>query len=183
MKTNLTSARLAFPALFTAKTMQNSDSAKFGASLIVAADDKQIKTINEVIETVAKEKWGAKAADVLKQLRASDKVCLHNGDVKAAYDGFAGNFFISATNSVRPLVVDKDKSPLTEADGKPYSGCYVNAVLEIWAQDNQFGKRINATLMGVQFVKDGEAFGGGGRPADVSDFDDISSGADAEALV
>lgn len=183
MKLNVTNARLAFPALFEAKAMQGSDSAKFGGSLILAANDKQIKTINEAVEQVAKEKWGAKAADVLKQLRATDKVCLHNGDTKASYEGFSGNFYISASNAVRPLVVNVDKTPLTSADGKPYAGCYVNAVLEIWAQDNQFGKRINATLMGVQFVKDGDAFGGGGRPADLSDFDDITSGADADALV
>lgn len=182
MKTNVTNARLAFPSLFEAKAMPGSDSAKFGASLLLAADDKQIKALNEVIDAVAKDKWGAKAADVLKQLRATDKVCLHNGDTKASYAGFSGNFYVSASNSVRPLVVNVDKTPLTSADGKPYAGCYVNAVLEIWAQDNQFGKRVNATLMGVQFVKDGEAFSGGGA-ASVDDFADITSGADAEALV
>ena len=41
--------------------------------------------------------------------------------------------FVSARNALRPLVVDVDKSPLTAQDGKPYSGCYVNASLELWA--------------------------------------------------
>ena len=41
----------------------------------------------------------------------------------------------------------------------PYSGCYVNAVIEVWAQDNEHGKRLNARLKSVQFFKDGEAFG------------------------
>jgi hypothetical protein len=31
----------------------------------------------------------------------------------------------------------------------------------VWAQDNQYGKRINAALRAVQFVKDGAPFGEG----------------------
>ncbi|EOA7521129.1 ssDNA-binding protein, partial [Escherichia coli] len=44
------------------------------------------------------------------------------------------------------------------------------------------GKRINASLGGVQFLRDGDAFAGGGV-ASADDFDDISEGADAEALI
>ena len=45
------------------------------------------------------------------------------------------------------------------------------------ANINSFGKRINANLYGVQFVKDGEAFGMG--PVDVTDdFDDLSDDED-----
>ena len=69
-----------------------------------------------------------------------------------------------------------------EPSGRPYAGCYVNAVLEFWAQDNKFGKRVNATLMGVQFFRDGDAFSGGGAASD-DDFDDVTSGADAGGFV
>lgn len=34
-------------------------------------------------------------------------------------------------------------------------------MVEFWAQDNNYGKRVNATLLGVQFVRDGAAFAGG----------------------
>ena len=51
-----------------------------------------------------------------------------------------------------------------------YAGCYVNAVIELWFQNNGFGKRVNANLLGVQFFKDGEPFGdNAGASAD--DFD------------
>jgi hypothetical protein len=143
--------------------------------------DPQIKVINNAINATATEKWGAKAPALLTQMRAADKVALHNGDLKASYDGFAGNLFVSARNPVRPTVVDKDKTPLVEAEGKPYAGCYVHCVLELWAQDNQYGKRVNATLMGVQFAADGDSFTGGGVASD-DDFDDISAGATADDL-
>jgi hypothetical protein len=74
-------------------------------------------------------------------------LCLHDGDEKAEYEGFPGNFFLNAANKARPAVIDRDRSPLIQADGRPYAGCYVNAVIDIWAQDNNFGKRVNASLV------------------------------------
>lgn len=177
MKLNLNNVRLAFPAIFEAKSVQGEEPA-FSASLIIPPDHNQMQDINDAIEAVAREKWGAKAAEMLKAMRAKDNVCLHDGDGKSTYEGFEGNFYISARSKTRPLVLDRDKSPLTQSDGRPYGGCFVNAVLELWAQDNQFGKRVNAQLKGVQFVRDGDAFSGG-APADESDFEDLSDGADA----
>ena len=55
-------------------------------------------------------------------------------------------------------------------------------MIDIWAQDNNFGKRVNASLGGVQFLRDGDAFAGGGVAAP-DDFDDISEGADADTLI
>lgn len=55
-------------------------------------------------------------------------------------------------------------------------------MLEFWAQDNKFGKRVNATLMGVQFFRDGDAFSGGGAASD-DDFDDVTSGAESGDFV
>ena len=97
------------------------------------------------------------------------------------YDGFEGMHTFNATNKVRPLVIDSNKTPLTAADGKPYAGCYVDVIVEFWAQDNSYGKRVNATLSGVQFRADGDAFSGG-RPASTDEFDDLAQGTEAEAL-
>lgn len=181
MKVKLNNVRIAFPQLFEAKTVNGEGKPAHSATFLLEPGDAQVKALNEAIDTVAKEKWAAKAAAVLKQMRATDKVCLHDGDLKETYDGFAGMLYVSARSAARPLVIDADKSPLTEKDGKPYAGCYVNASIELWAQDNNYGKRINASLRGVQFLRDGDAFAGG-APASEDEFDDLSAGADAEAL-
>lgn len=55
-------------------------------------------------------------------------------------------------------------------------------MIDVWAQDNNFGKRINASLGGVQFLRDGDAFAGGGVASE-EDFDDISEGTAAEDFV
>lgn len=183
MKIKLNNVRLAFPVLFEAKTVNGEGKPAFSASFLIDPADPQVKALNQAIEQVAKDKWGAKAEAVLKQMRAQDKVALHDGDLKSAYDGFPGNLYVSARSSTRPLVIDRDKSPLAEADGKPYAGCYVNASVELWAQDNNYGKRVNASLRGVQFLNDGDAFAGGGGAANEDEFDDIAEGAAAADLV
>lgn len=135
--------------------------------------DEIVAKVKAAEDAVAKEKWGGKAEQMLKAIRVADKGCIHDGDSKAQYDGFEGNLFIPARSKVKPLVIDRQKNKVAEGDGTIYSGCVVNAQLEIWAQDNSYGKRINAQLMGVQFVRDAEAFSGAGRPASEDDFEDL----------
>jgi len=160
-------------SLFTAQKPQTGEGKeKFSVVCIFGKDHPQLAEVKKAMSDVATEKWGAKAADVLKQLAAGDRLCLHDGDAKSDKPGYAGNLFINASNELRPLVIGPQREPLVAADGKPYSGSYGNIIVEFWAQDNQFGKRINASLLGVQHVKDGERLSGGGVAA-ADDFDEI----------
>ena len=135
-----------------------------------------------VTKEVAVAKWAAKADAILKTLVGNpNKYCFQDGDSKSQYDGFEGHFGLGAKSTGRPLVIDRDKSPLTAADGRPYAGCYVNSSVEIWAQDNKWGKGIRASLRGVQFFKDGDAFAGG-APASEEEFDDLSDAGEGEEL-
>lgn len=172
MQITVKNARLAFPVLFNAEAFGDSDKEDFSGAFLIAKNHPQKKEIDAVIEAVAAEKWKDKAPAVLKAMRAADKLFIHDGDAKE-YDGYPGNFFMNARNEVRPLVVDRNKAPLTAADGKPYAGCYVDVSLDIWAQDNKFGKRINAKLRGVRFVQDGDAFTAAGTTGSADDFDDL----------
>lgn len=173
MKIKLQNVRLAFPQLFEAKTVNGEGEPAFSASFLFAPNHPAVKQIEAAIEKVGTAKWGAKWPQVKKEITAKDRTALHDGDTKAEYSGFPGNMYVSARNKVRPTVIDQDRSPLVAADGRPYGGCYVNAIVELWAQDNNYGKRINASLSGVQFYKDGDAFAGGGVAA-ADDFDDLS---------
>lgn len=172
MKIMLKDVRLAFPSLFKQSAPKAGGELAFSASFLLPKNHKQLAELNAAIDAVGKEKWTTKAAAVLKALRSADKTCLHNGDAKSEYEGFEGNFFVSARSKVRPTILSQTREELSEADGKPYSGCYVNVSLELWAQDNSYGKRVNAQLRGVQFLRDGDAFAGGARPADADEFED-----------
>lgn len=181
VKLKLNNVRLSFPNLFEAKAVGGEGSPRFSAVFLFDPGGATASAVEQALVDAATEKWGAKAAATLKSLRATDKVCVRDGDLKSDYEGFAGQIYLSANNPTRPTVLDADKSPLVAADGRPYAGCYVNAVVEIWAQDNQYGRRVNALLKGVQFAKDGDAFAGGGVASE-DDFDDVTAGATADDL-
>jgi len=127
----------------------------------IAQADK-IAEIDAAIKHLIKD--GLKGAKL-----PADKICLRDGD-DVEYAGYAGHMSIKASSSKRPMVLDRDRSPLAEDDNRLYAGCHVNAIIELWAQNNQWGKRINANLLGVQFFKDGEPFSDG-VTASADDFD------------
>ncbi len=178
----LENVRLSFPALWEPKSFNGEGEAKYRAVFIIPRDSDAAKEIDKAINTVAADKWGAKAAATLASIKGNpNKFCYKDGDSKPQFDGFAGNMFLSASNAHRPTVIDRNKAPLLQQDGKPYAGCYVNALVEIWAQDNKYGKGIHATLRGVQFYKDGEAFGAS-APASPEEFQDLSVSEDSDLV-
>jgi hypothetical protein len=176
MKIKLNNVRLSFPDLFTATQFGGTGPFSYGAAFLFAPDSATDKAVKAAFNAVAKEKWGAKADAIIKAVQGNpQKCCYYDGNLKD-YDGYENNMVLSAKrpqDKGRPLVVDADKSPLQAEDGKPYAGCYVNATVELWPQDNQHGKGMRCTVLGVQFLRDGDRFGGGSQP-DTDDFEDIS---------
>lgn len=176
----LRDVRLAFHKGVFEKTAFGGDpkaKADYNAKFIFAPDHPQIGELVAAEKAAAKEKWGAKAPDHLKIILAKDQGLIHDGDTQRS-DGFQGNKYVSARSDARPSTYHRDRSQVTAEDGVIYSGCYVNAKFEVWAQDNAFGKRINARLLGVQFVRDGDSFSAGAPPADADDFPELDAGGD-----
>lgn len=176
--------RLAFPAIFRPQVDADTGRQTYGASFILESADEhfaeQIAAVEKAMQTAAKIKWGEKGDAMLKQLRTKDRLALHDGDGKAEYAGFEGNMFVSARNTSKPGVFDNRRDPdtglpviLTEDDARLYSGCYVVAKIEFYAQDSQeYGKRINGSLQGLMFAGDGERFAGG-EVSKADDFEDM----------
>jgi hypothetical protein len=151
----LRNVRLSFPALFEPKkgpeeTSKSAYAATFLLDKELNATD--IKAVQAAISALVKAEFKGVTPP---------KVCLRDGNEKNHLDGYGPDvMFISARNEKRQLVLDRDaKTPVVASDNKIYAGCYVNAVIRLWAQNNKFGKRINASLGPVQFVRDGEEFG------------------------
>jgi hypothetical protein len=184
-KITLPGVRLAFPDLFEATQVQGTGTPSYRATFLVPADGQTRKKVDTIIKQLAKDTWKDKAEKILASVDGiPNKICWIDGN-KRAYDGYEDNWALSATRRTtagRPTVVDVDRSPLQADDGKPYSGCYVNAIVKFWAQDNEHGKAIRCELLGVQFFKDGDSFGGGTKAADTDDFEDLSTGVEAEDI-
>lgn len=159
----LKNVRVSFPSLFK-KGSFNGEETKYEATFLLNKEE-HADSIAEIKAQIADlVKVNLKGAKV-----PADKLCLRDGD-EVEYDGYAGCFSIKCSTKKRPIVIDRDRSPLTEDDGKPYGGCYVNASIDLWVQNNAYGKRVNSTLLAVQFAKDGAPFADGST-GDVNDFD------------
>ena len=158
----LRNVRLSFPSLFKRAVFEGKET-KFEATFLLPKSDEKTKALlDKAIESALTE---------AKVKVASDKRFMRDGD-DSDKDGYEGNWSIKASSNRRVQIFDRDKTPIVEEDEILYAGCYVNAIISVWVQNNNFGKRVNANLLGVQFVKDGEPFGSG--TVDVAnDFDTL----------
>lgn len=161
-KVQVKNVRLSFPSLFQKATFSGESTDKYEATFVL---DK--KEHADVIAEI-KSKIDTLMRDTFKGKIPADKICLKDGD-DLGRDEFNGKMTIKASTKKRPLVIDRNKSPITEDDNIIYAGCYVNAIFSLWAQSNAYGKRINAQLDGVQFYRDGEPFGDSGISVDAFD--------------
>lgn len=183
-KVKLQNVRLSFPDIFEPGEYEGQR--KFGATFLITPGSDQDKAIRAALDAEAKEAFKDKGPAILKAAIAggNQKCCYWDGNSKT-YDGYADMMALTTKRNEdkgRPLVIDKNKSPLAAVDGKPYAGCFVNASVEFWAQDNKFGKSVRCTLLGVQFAGDGDAFSAG-SVASEDDFDDLGDGTEADDLV
>lgn len=169
--------RLAFPNIFTMGSVGDGEPA-YGARFIIPPDHPQVKELDDAVAAAAKDKWGEKADTVLKMLIKDNRVAFLKEDycnkkTGEPFDGFAGNFSLGARNGgdtpLKPSTLGADNQPITSEDGLIYGGAFVDASVEIYGQDNQYGRRINCNLRGVRFVGHGDAFGGGTK-ATADDF-------------
>ena len=172
-------ARLSFASIFNPTSFSQGDPEYYKATFLLEpeANAEVIAEIRKAANTIHKAQWPDGARLKGKCFGLADE------DDKT-YDGWEGMFYVSASRRVaegRPTIVDRDRTPLSEPDGKPYPGCYVNATVTLWTQDNQYGKRINANLRGIQFVRDGDSFGGGSSVRADDEFDIVEEAVGAGA--
>ncbi len=153
--------RLSYAKLFNPKAFEEGGAERFEATFLFDPSNPdhnaKIKEIKQTARALMTEAFGEDFDP--RELR--NRVCFGEGNKKDKVpDGYKDMVFLNSANTTRPAVANRRGEPVAEGDeNAPYSGCFVNATVTFWAQNNKYGKRINANLRGVQFVRDGEAFG------------------------
>lgn len=178
--------RLSYTYIFKPYEGDNGDS--YCTHVIFEPNAAQVEKLSAIIRTVAKNKWKDEADAVLAALKGQDRLCLHRGDVsKAGQEPYKGKLFVSASRKGS----DGPPTILATIDGlnqrvdsshplAPYSGCKARVHINVWAQANTYGKRVNAGLLGVQFLDHDIRLGGSGRTSGLDEYAPVNSaGADA----
>lgn len=161
---------------------------KYHVDAIISPTHPQLARIKELMRAAAVKKWKGEAETFLTQIAAQDKLCLHRGDItRAGKPEFAGQLYISASNSQQPNIVVTDAGVnLSTQDGSlsaghplyPYAGCHANVILDFWGYAHPTGgKGISCTLMGVQFLRH-DARLAGSSIASTSEFGLVAGEAD-----
>ncbi len=162
-------ARLSFPALVTPKASAPGADPKYSADLIIEPDAVEWGELSQLIQTIATEKWADQATTILGMInndkrqrcygQGSEKLKASDGTI---YAGYEGKMYLGGNNKSQPQLMGTDGQPLpptANVNELFNGGNYVSAILNIWPQDNQFGKAIRGNLVAVQFLEKGESFG------------------------
>jgi hypothetical protein len=191
LRFRLDDVRCDWPELFKGKQFKTGEG-KFrcGAKLLVRNDHPQFKAVEDAIEKAAALKWKEKAPAILKSIRSKGDVCFRDtASNPKAPSGYEDCFELSANcqggdtepECVKPTVYDARRNKVTDPNQNPiYRGCYVNAVVEIYA-DDRYSTGVFCKLVGIQFRRDGDAFGS--APARPDDFEEMTEGADAADMI
>lgn len=175
----LSNVRLSFPNIAEPQRRVN-DAGKerisYNAEFIMPESHEGYQNFMKVYGAMAAEKWKEHAQQIMQMIHADRKLrCYGPGSEKVnkatfkVYDGYEGQMFINAGRDTMPQIVKADGSPVDPSDTlqaqtiarKMYGGCYVNAAVKPWLQDNKYGRGVRCDLIAVQFAADGEAFGAG----------------------
>lgn len=148
-------------------------------------DDPKKMVIWRLIGSVISEKWPALTPKAKAKL---DIWCWNKADgstTRAEYTNDEGDYYGGfdaetwyATAAKRAdkapdgiQILDQKRRPIGEASGKIYSGCYVNVILDVYANEQDGDKTVSASLEGVQLLRAGERLGF--TPTDAAiEFDD-----------
>lgn len=149
------------------------------ATFIVEPGSANDKAIQAAIQAEAVTAWAKKADAMLEDMRGDKKAFSYQKNKKDkagdVYDGFENAYALAAVRKQKdgaPLFLHNVKDPatgkaqrLTGKEGIIYAGCYVNAKVEMWAQQGTY-RGMRCGLLGVQFDAAGDSFGGASRPSD-----------------
>lgn len=188
----LKNVMLAFPALAEPQSLGEGEPA-YGAKFPIATSSEQQKLIEDAILAEATEEWKDKAASVVQMLAEDGKLCFTKKVYKSKktgepYTGFEGKHFLSTRNAkTQPTVFNQYGEELTakgDIERQAFSGAIVNASIEVWAQDNKWGRRVNCSLRGVMLTGEGDNIGGGSPPASADEFAGLAKAkADADDIL
>lgn len=178
----LSNVRLSFPHIAEPQEQTGETGARitYNAEFIMPPDHPGWAKFWEVVNAGAQAKWKEKAPHVLQMIQGDRKKRSYgwgqekvNQKTFKLYDGYEGMVFIGAARKQKdgmPQIIEAVTGtpidPLNTMASQlvartMYGGCYVNAAVKPWFQENQHGYGVRCELVAVQFLRDGEPFGEG----------------------
>lgn len=175
----LSNVRISFPHIAEPQVRKKSDGSTtqtYNADFLIPETHPSYQDFLQKVSRACAEKWNEHGQQVF-QMCMGDRKCRNFGDGSEKinkktfqpYEGYAGNKYITAISSNKPQIIrsedgkavdESDTLQWTQKARNIYGGCWVNAAVKIWLQDNKdHGRGIRAELVSIQFAKDDTPFG------------------------
>lgn len=159
--------RLSYEHIFKPSQFDESQDAKYSATLIISKDHPDLAMVKKTFMEVGKESFpsdftgNAWPRGYTCSLKDADTATDSNGVILAEKNPvYKGCYILEANSTRRPVTLNRNKSAVAEEDGIIYAGCWVNASIGVGGYTyGKIKKGVKAYLNGVQFVKDDEKFG------------------------
>lgn len=161
--------RVSFPAVFEPKAFEGQE-AKYSVVMLFKKGEADLKAMRDAAHNVMTEKWGPKEKWP-KNLRSP----FRDGDEKSDTEGYEGHVFVSASNKLKPGLVDQRANPITDKEAF-YAGCYARATVIAFAYDTKGNKGVSFSLQNIQKLGDGPSLSG--RKAASEEFDAVEDESD-----
>lgn len=183
--------RVAFPAVFTAKRMDETDpasKAKFSIVMLfrVKADPKKpdekvadltplkVAARQAIVDQWGPDatKWPTKTIDVngVATVVSAIRSPFRKGTEKQ-YDGYDGNVeFVTASSLIRPGLIRQDRQQIMDIN-EFYGGCYAIATVRPYAYSVKGNMGVTFQLDNLMKMRDGDPFSG--KASAENDFDAI----------
>ena len=176
----ISNARLSFPHLAEPQRQVNEVTGKerisYNCELLLTPDHPGFAQFMAKYGEMALAKWKEHAQASMNLIQQERKTrCYGRGEEKInkktfqPYDGYAGHVYLTVGRDTPPQIIDGDGKPVDPTNTmayqaltrKMYGGCFVNAAVKPWLQDNKHGRGVRCDLVAIQFAKDGQPFGEG----------------------
>ena len=173
----LSNVRCSFPNLaapYQSRKFPNAP-AKFTIDIIdLPQDHPGVVEFMAEVNRLAQSTWGVQAAQIMQMIYGDKRSrCFGYGhekineDTLKPIDGYGAGLWINAKAEKRPQIFysagpNNGKEAQGEAEAiqaarQIYGGCFVNIMVRPWIRIANRG--ISCDILGIQFAKDGEAFG------------------------
>lgn len=158
--------RFSYAHVFEPHAVEEGQTKKYSVSLIIPKKDKKtIKAIEDAIQAAfdagIASKFGGKTPKKWKNP-------LRDGDDERDDEAYKDAFFVNASSTNKPGLVDADLNPILSKD-EFYSGCFGRASVNFYAFNTSGNVGVACGLNHLQKLEDGDNLGGGGSSAE-SDF-------------
>lgn len=157
--------RVSYPNVFTPKSFQEGQEAKYSIQMIFdkGADLSKLK---ELAATAVKEKWGDKPP---KKMRSP----FRDGNEEREDAHYKDTIFMNCSSKFQPGLINERKEEIID-EKDFYPGCYAIATVNAYAYEFMGNAGVAFGLQNIMKMKDGEKLGGDHSAA--ADFDSVVAG-------